>query len=168
MNTKTKTMNTNGAVTAAAKTIAGIDTIPETISAPMSRCAAAEGSASRALDAQFEALRSHYAKAGITIGKSVKTCQYRRGVATALDALQPLTGWSGATCRQYSSAFFGCLAAGQTFDRNFRTDSSGGKTTDETLLRQYLRKALKKAQDLSHPKSGDLIKTAKLFGVTLD
>lgn len=164
MNTKP----TNVAVASATKILAGIETIPENISAPMSRCAAAEGSASRALDAQFEALRQHYAKSGITVGKSIKTCQYRKGVAAALAALQPLTGWSDATCRQYSSAFFGCLAAGQTFDRNFRADSSGGKTTDAVLLQQYLRKALKKAHDVQHKHVEHLIKTAKLFGVTLE
>lgn len=168
MNSKT-TANVTVAVATTSKVLASIDSIPETISAPMARLAAAEGNASKALDKQFEALRQHYDAADIAVGKSIKTCAYRKGVATALAALQPLTGWSDATCRQYASAFFGCLAADQTFDRNFRSDTAGGKTTDDVvLLQQYIRKALKKAQELQHKHHEHLAKTAKLFGVSLD
>lgn len=171
MNTKTTktTANVTVAIATTSKTLASIDSIPETISAPMARLAAAEGIASKALDSQFEALRQHYDAADIAVGKSIKTCAYRKGVATALAALQPLTGWSDATCRQYVSAFFGCYAANLPFDRNYRTDNnSGNKASDEALLKGYLRKALKKAQELQHKHHEHLAKTAKLFGVSLD
>ena len=168
-NTKTTIDMKSNNITDTTKALANIDVIPETISAPMARLAAVEGNASKALDKQFEALRQHYDAADIAVGKSIKTCAYRKGVATALAALQPLTGWSDATCRQYASAFFGCLATNQMFDRNFRADSGGGsKASDDALLKAYLRKAVKKARDLAHPKAGELEKTAKLFGVTLD
>lgn len=159
----------NATIAATAKTLTSIEVIPESITRPMAAAAAAEGVASKRLDDQFEQLRLHWAKAAVVVGKSVKTCQYRRGITTALIAIQPLTGWSESTLRQYASAFFGCLATGQAFDRNFRSnDKGGGSATDEKLLADYIRKALRKAHELGHAHYGHLEKTARLFGVVLD
>ena len=166
MNTKHKT---NTVIAATAKALANIEVIPESISSPMARLAAAEGSASKALDAQFNAFAAHLRSAGQPIGKSVKTCPIQKGLAEALKILQPLTCWSDTTLGQYRSAFVGCYAANLPFDRNFRaSNGDGSKASDDALLKAYLRKAVKKARDLGHSKTGELEKTAKLFGVTLD
>lgn len=159
----------NSTIAATAKALANIDTIPESISAPMARLAAAEGNASKALDSQFNAYAAHLRSARVELGKSIKTCPIQKGLSEALKLLQPLTGWSDATLNQYRSAFTGCYKNNIPFDRNYRTDSGGGnKSSDEALLKGYLRKAYRKAKDLAHPKAGELEKTAKLFGVVLD
>lgn len=171
MNTSNATIAATAKATIAAttKALAGIDVIPESISAPMARLAAAEGNASRSLDAQFNSYAAHLRSAGQPIGKSVKTCPIQKGLAEALKILQPLTGWSDATLGQYRSSFVGCYAVNIPFDRNYRTDSGGGnKSSDEALLHGYLRKACRKAHELGHPKAGELEKTARLFGVVLD
>ena len=167
MNTKHNT-KINTTIAATAKALAGIDVIPESISAPMARLAAAEGNASKSLDAQFNAYAAHLRSAGQPIGKSLKTCPIQKGLAEALKILQPLTGWTDSTLGQYRSAFVGCYANNLPFDRNFRADSGGNKSSDEALLQGYLRKACGKANELAHPKAGELAKVARLFGVVLD